>query len=95
VTAHEEVHAAGTVNIWTGRVLKEFRKPREGRRKEVSKYRCHGKIDSGWTRGEGSGVGYCCLYFARGIWCAPQAVGNSLAAASGYSRARRSLSVVL
>ncbi|EFN52859.1 hypothetical protein CHLNCDRAFT_138339 [Chlorella variabilis] len=67
VTGHEEVHAAGTVNIWTGRVLKEYRKPRENRKKEASAYRCHPKIDSGWTRGEGSGVEYCCLYFARGI----------------------------
>ena len=31
VTGHEEVHAPGTVNVWTGRVLKEYRKPREGR----------------------------------------------------------------
>jgi hypothetical protein len=70
VTGHEEQHAPGTVNLWTGRVLKEYRKPREGSRgkKEVSQYRCHPRADAGWTRGAGSGAAYCCLYFARGIW---------------------------
>jgi hypothetical protein len=68
VTGHVEEHAAGTVNIWTGKVLKEFRKQRELHRKEASKYRCLPKLDSGWTRGEASGMQYCCLYFARGIW---------------------------
>ncbi|KAL4439994.1 hypothetical protein ABPG75_002995 [Micractinium tetrahymenae] len=67
VTGHEEAHAPGTVNIWTGRVLKEYRKPRDGRRKEASQYRCLPKVDSGETRGSRSGAGYCCLYFARGI----------------------------
>ena len=71
VTGHEEVHAPGTVNAWTGRVLREYRKPREEgqRRREASKYRCHPRLDSGWTRGADSGQNYCCLYFARGIWC--------------------------
>ena len=70
VTGHEEQHAPGTVNLWTGRVLKEYRKPREGGRgkREVSQYRCHPRADAGWTRGAGSGAAYCCLYFARGIW---------------------------
>ena len=54
-----------------GRVLKEYRRPRdEPRKKEASQYRCHPKVDSGWTRGTASGASYCCLYFARGIWCA-------------------------
>lgn len=26
-----------------------------------------GQVDEGWTRGEGAGIQYCCLYFARGI----------------------------
>ncbi|PSC68748.1 Pre-mRNA-splicing factor cwc2 [Micractinium conductrix] len=68
VTGHEEVHAPGTVNVWTGRVLKEYRKPREGRgAKQASLYRCLPKAHCGWTRGAGSGASYCCLYFARGI----------------------------
>lgn len=80
VTGHEEAHAPGTVNIWTGRVLREYRKPREGRRKEASKYRCLPKADSGETRGSRSGAGYCCLYFARGIWWVRSCKKNSILA---------------
>lgn len=70
MTGHEERHDPGTFNIWTGRKLREFRAPREqGAPREPSKYRCMPKLDSGWTRGEGMNVSYCCLYFARCVSC--------------------------
>ena len=68
MTAQEERRADGNINIWTGRPAKGFGRSREERLKRVaSAYRCHPRLDEGWTRGEGSGVQYCCLYFARGI----------------------------
>lgn len=44
MTGREEAHALGTVNIWTGRPLKEFRPRREERTREASKYRCMPKV---------------------------------------------------
>lgn len=68
ITELEDSNDPAQYNIWTHRKLKEFRTPREGRgTKHRSEYRCHPKLDSGWTRGSKSGCSYCCLYFARGI----------------------------
>ncbi|RMZ53450.1 hypothetical protein APUTEX25_003272 [Auxenochlorella protothecoides] len=67
VTGREEKHPAGTVNIWTGRRLAGHGAREKGPR-VASKYKCHPETDQGWTRGEGSGASYCCLYFAsRGL----------------------------
>ena len=71
VTGHEEKHDLATWNIWTGRPAKGMGGGRERgsggerRSKEASKYRCHPELDEGWTRGEGQGNVYACLYFAR------------------------------
>lgn len=71
VTGFEESNDMATHNIWTHRRNKGFGggAKREGGRgtKQKSEYRCHPKVDEGYTRGEGMGSGYCCLYFARGI----------------------------
>lgn len=66
VTGREEVIPTGQVNVWTGRRLREFRTEKTSRGvKNLTAYRCHPKLDEGWTRGERGGNQYCCIYFAR------------------------------
>jgi len=56
----------GTTNIWEGRTYRSD----HGRGRGTilkSEYKCHSKIDSGWTRGERAGTRFVCVYFARGV----------------------------
>jgi hypothetical protein len=66
--AREVPREAAKTNLWTGRTLREYRAPREGRGvRNVSGYRCAPALDAGWTRGEGAGIVHHCLYFAKGL----------------------------
>ena len=56
----------GYTNIWEGRTYRSDYS--RGRGTIVkSDYKCHSKIDSGWTRGEKAGTRFVCVYFARGV----------------------------